>query len=150
MMNSSGKRGFTLLEILIVISIIAILVGILMPAFTGIMQSAKIKRATTESKALATAIRAYHAVNTSWPMQNSNADIVYTNGNSALIQLLVSQQGQNFTEDIVPGQSMTDPFRLKLPYRIFISPLGNSVTVQSCGPNCIDEGGGGDDIVARH
>lgn len=52
--KKSGKKGFTLMEMLIVVAIIAILVAIMIPTFTNALNKAKI--ATDEAN-----LRAYYA-----------------------------------------------------------------------------------------
>ena len=52
-MKRNNKKGFTIVELVIVIAVIAILAGVLIPTFAGIVKNAK------ESKALQEAQNAY-------------------------------------------------------------------------------------------
>ena len=143
-----GNRvcGFTLIEILVVISVIAILVAIMFPVLSRAKANALNRRAQTEAEALAAAIRAYHTVNNAWPGVSSGSDTAWTNNdNLAVVSLLINSSGQNFYEGIKVGESLRDPFRSNLAYRIVISPANDSVTVSSYGMNCV---AGGDDISA--
>ena len=60
------KAGFTLIEMLIVIVVIAILLGVLLPSFRGAQDEAAEQRARSELRTLATAIESYY-------IHNSNA-----------------------------------------------------------------------------
>ena len=53
------KKGFTIIELLIVISVIAILVGISMPRFKGMQDEGNITKARGELKTLQAAVESY-------------------------------------------------------------------------------------------
>ncbi len=145
------QGGFTLIELLVVIAIIGILAGMVLSVVSGIKQRALIKQATVEVEGLATAIRAYRGTFSAWPA-TAGSDRTWTNNNEEVVTNLINQRGQNFYEGAVSNRFVRDPFRSNLFYRIKISPTGDSVTVWSCGPNCLDEGGADktDDIKASH
>ena len=60
------RKGFTLIEMIIVIVVIAILIGVLLPQFRGTQDEASIQRARSELRTVATAIESYY-------IHNSNA-----------------------------------------------------------------------------
>ncbi len=53
------KKGFTILEILVVISVIAVLIGIAIPRFKGLQDEAKIVKAKAEVRTLKAAVESY-------------------------------------------------------------------------------------------
>ena len=67
MADPSGKAGgFTLIEMMIVLTVIAILVGVLLPQFRGSQDEARMQRGRSELRTLATALESYF-------IHNSNA-----------------------------------------------------------------------------
>ena len=57
------SKGFTIIEILIVIAVIAILVGIALPRFRGMQEEGKIAQAKSELRTLQSAIESYYIHN---------------------------------------------------------------------------------------
>ena len=51
-MKKNNKKGFTIVELVIVIAVIAILAGVLIPTFGGIIEKANISKAQQEASAL--------------------------------------------------------------------------------------------------
>ena len=59
MKNRKHERGFTLLEILVVITLILIIAGIALPRFAGVSDEGKRAKASAELKTLQTALESY-------------------------------------------------------------------------------------------
>lgn len=57
------KKGFTILEILVVVSVIAILIGIAVPRFKGMQDEANIIKARSELKTVQAAMESYRNQN---------------------------------------------------------------------------------------
>lgn len=57
-----NKKGFTLIELIVVIAILAILAAIAIPSFIGITQTAQTNVAMANGTAIATAINTYNAL----------------------------------------------------------------------------------------
>jgi type II secretion system protein G len=78
-MNKS-KSGFTIVELLIVIVVIAILAAISIVAYNGIQERARFSAYQTDISSLNKAIQMYHADNGRYP--GSSGNVCWTNGGS--------------------------------------------------------------------
>ena len=63
MSTTRRRAGFTLIEMMIVIVVIAILIGVLLPNFRGTQDEASEQRARSEMRTLTTAIESYYIHN---------------------------------------------------------------------------------------
>src|ERR1700674_4809193 len=63
----AGERGFTLIELMIVVAIIAILAGILIPNFVNARAQAQTAACESNMRAIATALELYYADNQVYP-----------------------------------------------------------------------------------
>lgn len=72
-----GQRGFTLLELMIVVAIITILAGILIPNFTHARAQAQTAACEANLREIATAFELYYADNQVYPA-GSNTKIIAT------------------------------------------------------------------------
>ncbi|MCX5698454.1 MAG: type II secretion system protein [Candidatus Omnitrophica bacterium] len=61
------RKGFTIIELLIVIAVISILVGIALPRFKGMRDEGNIAKAKGELRTLQTAIESYRIHNGAYP-----------------------------------------------------------------------------------
>ncbi|MDX2176408.1 MAG: prepilin-type N-terminal cleavage/methylation domain-containing protein [Candidatus Sumerlaeia bacterium] len=71
----STPRAFTLIELLIVVAIIAILAAIAVPNFLEAQVRAKVSRARSDMRSLATALEAYRVDNNTYPLGVVDAPI---------------------------------------------------------------------------
>jgi general secretion pathway protein G len=96
-----GKKGFTIIELLIVIAVIAILVGIALPRFRGMQEEGKITQAKGELRTLQTAVESYYIHN------NNTYPTALANLTSA-------------TPNIIGAALPTDPFNATSDYGVAI------------------------------
>src|SRR5438094_3400723 len=69
-------RAFTLIELLVVIAIIAILIGLLFPAFSAVQNQAKRTQAKNDLTQIVTAVNAFYTEYGRYPTAAAN-DVVY-------------------------------------------------------------------------
>ena len=78
------NKAFTLIEILVVVSIIGILIGLLFPAIKGAIHKAKCAKAKTECESIVQAVNAYYTEYGKLPVANSaqggTDETAYPNG----------------------------------------------------------------------
>src|SRR5258708_1457784 len=63
------KKGFTIVELLVVISVLVILIAITIPRFKGMQDSGKIAKAKKELQTIQGAIESYYSNQTQSPKQ---------------------------------------------------------------------------------
>ncbi len=76
----TSVRGFTLLELLIVIGLIVALMGLLIPAFSKVKNGAKDKKRSVELRIIGAAIQAYKLQEKQFPVDDPTGvddDVVY-------------------------------------------------------------------------
>lgn len=66
-MNRTGRRGFTLVELLVVITIIGMLMALLLPAVQGAREAARRIQCTNNQKQLTLALHGYEAAHLEFP-----------------------------------------------------------------------------------
>jgi prepilin-type N-terminal cleavage/methylation domain-containing protein len=80
--------GFTLIELLVVIAIIAILVGLLFPAYKGVQDQAKRTQAKNDLTQIVTAVNAFYTEYGKYPLVT--ADTIYGPGGTSSADLFYS------------------------------------------------------------
>jgi prepilin-type N-terminal cleavage/methylation domain-containing protein len=116
----ASARGFTLLELLIVISLIVGMMALMIPAFYKVRNAAKKRQQRTEIRIIGSAIRAYKLQEKHFPVDDPTGvadDVVYGGGgggNSEVMTLL---------RDAAPP--VFDPNKLRWDGGNVIDPYGN-------------------------
>ncbi len=108
------KKGFTILELLIVIAVIAILVGIALPRFKGMRDEGNYARAKGELRTLQTGVESYYIHSGSYPASDTLS--VLTTASPTIISALP-----------------TDPFTSGSNYGYKKSANGNYYVIYSVG-----------------
>ncbi len=117
-----NNRGFTVVELLVVISVIAILLGIMIPRIKGMQEEANRAKAKAELKTLQTAAESWfiHQNPQSYPATSPTPCAAYFNTASPLIVSNV----------------LYDPFASPgTEYNYVLSPSGSYYVFWSVGPN---------------
>ncbi|MCX5679068.1 MAG: type II secretion system protein [Candidatus Omnitrophica bacterium] len=110
-----SSKGFTILELLIVIAVIAILVGIALPRFKGMKDEGNYAKAKGELRSLQTAAESYRIHHSGYP-----ADLASATLNAASPQILAA--------------APKDAFDTANDYTYFISTNGLYYVILSKGP----------------
>lgn len=113
-----SKKGFTIIELLIVIAVIAILVGIALPRFKGMRDEGNITRAKGELRTLQTAVESYRIHTGAYPAA------------AGFEATLIAATPQ------IISATMNDPFAAATPYVLVLSSgtTGNFYAIYSVGP----------------
>ena len=135
----SNQPSFTLVEVLVVISIIGALAGIMVPTIKGAMEAGKKAKAKGELNAIVAAVKAYKQEYGRWPGSTFTSDTTYQDGQS--MELLAALSGTNssavenpksvrFLEGAQSNGTMLDPWETQ--YLVLVdSDDSNSLNYQS-------------------
>lgn len=97
------KKAFTLVELLVVISIIGTLVAILLPNFMGARERARDAQKIQDAYAIKNALRMYYNDNQAYPTPNAGTVVLPTS--------YMAPSGLGFTY----SQTTTDDFIIRVP-----------------------------------
>lgn len=107
MTNKQSLRGFTLIELSLVMAIIIVLVLVLVPAISKVRNSAKMTAATAQMKNIATACETYHSLFNDYPGVFSEDDYINSPTVSSSQAMYISLNRRFYTPTNPPPAGVT-------------------------------------------
>lgn len=105
--KTNKNRGFTLVELVIVMAILAVLAALAIPKYTSVLSKAKAKSDQTNVKLLQDAVDLYYAENNSYPNALSDLKPDYIK-KIPTQQHPTANQGDSFSYNSATGE-VSDP-----------------------------------------
>jgi prepilin-type N-terminal cleavage/methylation domain-containing protein len=103
--ESRGRRGYTLVEVLVVLGIIAILMGIGMYGYTAVRKMVRIKVAKADLAKIKAAIEKYKLIYGVWPGKPREIEEEYPKGSGKKIKVQVYDDKGSIYEDLTTRNS---------------------------------------------
>ncbi len=98
MRSMRNRRGFTMVELLVVIIIISVLVAVALPRYFAAIYAGRVRACQSNFKIINTAVQAYFAQNKVWPSE----------GETGIFEMLPPDNAQNQTPTGMKGGQLTE------------------------------------------
>jgi prepilin-type N-terminal cleavage/methylation domain-containing protein len=137
----SSQPGFTLVELLVVISIVGMLAGLMSVAIPRAMEGGKKAKAKGELNAIVAAVKAYNQEYGRWPGTNSSSDTYFENedsksllaalGGTSTNNIAPNPKGVRFLEGASSDGVMLDPWKAKQYLIVVDTDESNSINYKN-------------------
>ena len=97
------KKGFTLIEMLMVIAVIAILVGIALPRLRGMREEGNYAKAQGELKTLQVAVESFFIHNRAYPVETASVDSQWQDDTDSLTTAVPKIVASELFDPFSPG-----------------------------------------------
>lgn len=95
-MNNRAQKGFTLIELMIVVAIIGILAAVALPAYNNYTLRAKLSEGISQAQGYKTAVAEYYNINRGLPATSAAVNLTdYANADSAVSSVKAIAVGAN-------------------------------------------------------
>jgi len=93
----NNRKGFTLIELIVVVAILGVLAAIAVPSYQGYQDSARLRTNEANAKTIENAVKVYYAVNSKYPTGAGDIDDVEYLGMTPPLPLVTTDPDSDFS-----------------------------------------------------